>query len=372
MTDETNQDPLAELRNNIDDIDQKLVDLINQRARQVIEVGKIKQGAKIPIYAPHREAAVMKKVAQLNEGGVFPQEAIEAIYREMMSGSFKLEQPLRIGYLGPIGTFSHLAATKKFGACVEYEDLRAIEGVFEEVARGHVNYGLVPIENSIGGGINETLDSFMNYHDRLNIYGEVRLGIHFCLLSTGKPEDVKKIYSRPEAFAQCRSWLSTQYPNAKQIPAESTAAAARQVVDEYLIDPSCGAAAIGSSLAGDIYGLHALFEAIEDRQSNVTRFLILSKEETEISKKDKTSIMFTADHRPGSLVDVLSVFKRNQINLSHIEKRPSREVNWDYTFFIEIEGHRKDANVATVIGEARAHCTNLTVLGSFPAGATVL
>ena len=372
MTDESKQDPLEELRNNIDDIDRKLVDLINQRAQQVIEVGKIKQGSNIPIYAPHREAAVMKKVAMLNAGGDFPQEAIEAIYREMMSGSFKLEQPLRIGYLGPTGTFSHMAATRKFGACVEYEDLRAIEGVFEEVARGHVNYGLVPIENSIGGGINETLDSFMSYHDRLNIYGEVRLGIHFCLLSTAKPEEITKIYSRPEAFAQCRNWLATQYPNAQRIPAESTAAAVVQAKEEYENDSSSGVAAIGSSLAGEIYGLHPLFEAIEDRQSNVTRFLILSREETEISKKDKTSIMFTADDRPGSLVDVLSVFKRNQINLSHIEKRPSREVNWDYTFFIEIEGHRKDANVADVIGEARAHCTNLTLLGSFPAGETVL
>jgi chorismate mutase/prephenate dehydratase len=206
----------------------------------------------------------------------------------------------------------------------------------------------------------------------LNIYGEVRLGIHFCLLSNGKPEDVKKIYSRPEAFAQCRNWLATQYPNAQRIPAESTAAAAKQAKADHDADPTCGTAAIGSSLAGEIYGLHPMFEAIEDRQSNVTRFLILSKEETEISKKDKTSIMFTTDHRPGSLVDVLSVFKRNQINLSHIEKRPSREVNWDYTFFIEIEGHRKDANIAGVIGEARAHCTNLTVLGSFPAGETVL
>lgn len=372
MNPNPNDEPLADLRDKIDSIDSQLVRLINERAQHVIEVGKIKQGSNIPIYAPHREAAVMKKIQELNAEGKFPQEALEAIYREMMSGSFKLEQPLRIGYLGPKGTFSHLAATKKFGACCQYENLRAIGGVFEEVSRGHVNYGLVPIENSIGGGINETLDLFMTYHDRLNIYGEVRLGIHFCLLSTGKPEDVKKIYSRPEAFAQCRNWLATQYPNAERIPAESTAAAARQAVDEYLIDPESGAAAIGSSLAGEIYGLHPLFEAIEDRQSNVTRFLILSREETEISKKDKTSIMFTSDHRPGSLVDVLSVFKRNEINLSHIEKRPSREENWDYTFFIDIEGHRKDPKAAAVIGEAKAHCKSLTVLGSFPSGEGVL
>lgn len=372
MTENPNDEPLSDLRNKIDSIDKDLVRLINERAQHVIEVGKIKQGSNIPIYAPHREAAVMKKVQDLNAGGKFPQEAIEAIYREMMSGSFKLEQPLRIGYLGPVGTFSHLAATRKFGACVEYENLRAIEGVFEEVARGHVDYGLVPIENSIGGGINETLDAFMHYHDRVNIYGEVRLAIHFCLLSNGKPENVKRIYSRPEAFAQCRNWLATQYPNAQRIPAESTAAAAQYAKTEFERDAGTDAAAIGSSLAGEIYGLHPMFEAIEDRQSNITRFLILSPQETEISAKDKTSIMFTADHRPGSLVDVLGVFKRNDINLSHIEKRPSREENWDYTFFIDVEGHRKDPKIAAVIGEAKAHCKSLTVLGSFPAGEGVL
>ena len=372
MSKNPNDEPLADLRVKIDEIDQALVRLINERAQHVIEVGKIKQGSNIPIYAPHREAAVMAKVQKLNAGGMFPQEAIEAIYREMMSGSFKLEQPLRIGYLGPIGTFSHLAATRKFGACVEYENLRAIKGVFEEVARGHVDYGLVPIENSIGGGINETLDAFLNYHGKLNIYGEVRLGIQFCLLSNGKPEDVRKIYSRPEAFAQCRNWLATQYPQAQRIPAESTAAAARQAKAEFDDNPDSGAAAIGSSLAGEIYGLHPMFEGIEDSQTNITRFLILSRQETEISGKDKTSIMFTADHRPGSLVDVLSVFKRNKVNLSHIEKRPSLEENWDYTFFIDVEGHRKSPEIAAVIGEAKAHCKSLTVLGSFPAGEGVL
>lgn len=357
---------LERLREKIDAVDRQLVDLINQRAKYVVEVGNLKRGTNVPIYAPHREAAVLRKIQSFNDGPIHDR-TLEAVYRELMSGSFALEQPLRIGYLGPVGTFSHLAATKQFGSSVAFEDLRQIEGVFEEVTRGHVDYGLVPIENSTGGGINETLDAFLTYHDQLNIYGEVQLAIHFSLLSNGKPENIKRIYSKSEAFAQCRNWLSTQYPNAQRIPAESTAAAARQAKEEFDADPESGSAAIGSSLAGEIYGLHSLFDAIEDRQQNVTRFLILSKSETEVSGNDKTSVMFTTDHRPGSLVDVLGVFKRNSINLTHIEKRPSREVNWDYTFFVDIEGHRKDQRIAEIIGEARAHCKNFQVLGSFPA-----
>ena len=362
---ETQDVTLDQLRINIDEIDRKLIHLINERAKQVVEVGRLKRGSGIPIYAPHREAAVLKKVMQLNEGPI-QNRTIEAVYRELMSGSFALEQPLRIGYLGPVGTYSHLAATRQFGSSVEFENLRAIEGVFEEVARGHVDYGLVPIENSTGGGITETLDAFMLYHDKLNIYGEVQLEVHFSLLANCKPDQVKRIYSKSEALMQCRNWLITQYPKAEQIPAESTAAAAQRAKADNEKDPDIGAAAIGSVLAGEIYGLHPLFERIEDRTSNVTRFLILSKSETEVSGDDKTSIMFTTDDRPGSLVDVLNVFKRSGVNLSHIDKRPSQAVNWDYTFFVDATGHKKDSKFAEVVGEARAHCKILTVLGSFP------
>ena len=358
-------DDLEQLRVNIDRIDRELIALINERAKQVVEVGRIKRKAGIPIYAPHREAAVLKKVMGLNEGPI-QNRTIEAVYRELMSGSFALEQPLRIGYLGPVGTYSHLAATRQFGSSVEFENLRAIEGVFEEVARGHVDYGLVPIENSTGGGITETLDAFMGYHDKLNIYGEVQLEVHFSLLANCKPDQVKRIYSKSEALLQCRNWLITQYPKAEQIPAESTAVAAQRAKTDNESDPESGSAAIGSVLAGEIYGLHSLFERIEDRTSNITRFLILSKSETEVSGDDKTSIMFTTDDRPGSLVDVLNVFKRAGINLSHIDKRPSRAVNWDYTFFVDCIGHKNDAKFAEVIGESRAHCKNLTVLGSYP------
>lgn len=357
---------LEQYRDQIDAVDRRLIDAINERAALVVEVGNLKRGSGIPIYAPHREAAVLDKVQRLNKGPI-SNITIEAVYRELMSGSFALEQPIRIGYLGPVGTYSHLAATRHFGSSVSFEDLRAIEGVFEEVARRHVDYGLVPIENSTGGGITETLDAFLTYHGEVNIYGEAQLAVHFCLLANCKPHQIKRIYSKSEAFLQCRNWLITQFPQAELIPSESTASAVRRAKDDNEAgDKTFGSAAIGSSLAGEIHGLHPLFEQIEDRQSNVTRFLILSKSEAEISGDDKTSIMFTSDDRPGSLVDVLNVFKRAGVNLTHIDKRPSKEENWDYTFFIDALGHAKDAAFAEVVGEARAHCKMLKVLGSFP------
>jgi len=362
---------LENLRQEIDAIDEQLIELINQRAARVVEIGRVKREAGAPIYAPHREAQVLERILNRNAGPI-PNRALEAIYREMMSGSFALEQPLRIGYLGPLGTYSHQAATHHFGTSVEFEDLRAIRGVFEEVARGHVSYGLVPIENSSGGGITETLDAFMEYYRQLNIYGEVQLAVHSSLLANCQPHEIDRIYSKSETFSQCRAWLATQFPNAELIPADSTAAAVRKAKAEYDRNPQAGAAAIGSPLAGEIYGLHSLFERIEDRQHNITRFLILAKSQTEISGDDKTSLMFTTDDRPGSLVDVLNVFKRSNVNLTHIDKRPSKEVNWDYTFFVDALGHRKDIRFAEIVGEARAHCQQLVVLGSYPRSQRVL
>ncbi len=365
IDDDSLTDRLSELRDRINSFDKQLIEAINERARLVVEVGQIKRDQGIPIYTPHRESEVLRRILAHNQGPM-PARAIEAIYRELMSASFALERPLRIGYLGPVGTYSHLAARRQFGSSVEYEDLHAIEGVFEEVAREHVDYGLVPIENSIGGGITDALDAFLTYHRQLRIYGEVQLAVHFSLLTQCQPHDVPRIYSRNEAFTQCRSWLATQYPHVERISVESTARAVRHVRNDFDRDPACGSAAIGSTLAGEIYDVPVLFEQIEDRQGNITRFLILSKSETLPSDDDKTSIMFTTADRPGSLVDVLSVFKRAGINLTHIDKRPSREVNWDYTFFLDALGHHRDSRFAEVIGEARRHCKQLHVLGSYP------
>jgi len=362
---------LNELRKRIDEIDQKLVHLINDRANVVVQIGKTKLQSGTPIYAPHREAAVLAKVQNFNQGPTLP-KTIEAIYREIMSGSFALEQPIRIGFLGPPGTYSHLAATRHFGSSVDFEDLHAITGVFEEVAREHVEYGLVPIENSTGGSITETLDAFMQYHLDVRLYGELQLGVHCCLLTDCQPNEVKRIYGRPESFAQCRSWLATQYPQAELIAVESSAGGARRAKEEFQADPESGRAAIGGPLAGEIYGLHPLFEQIEDRRNNVTRFLIISKQETEPSGDDKTSLMFTTLDQAGALSDVLSVFKRAEVNLTHIDKCPTRGSNWEYTFFVDAVGHRLEPKFAELIGEVRAFSKQLTVLGSYPRSKQVL
>ena len=344
--------------------------VMDELAQTVVDVGKLKRGTGIPIYAPHREAAVLAKVIDLNQGPL-PARTIEAIYREMMSGSFFLEQPLRIGYLGPEGSFCHVAAMRHFGSSVEFENLRSAEGAFVEVARGHVDYALAPIESTSGGGITDTLDAFTQYHDAVNIYGEVQLEVHRCLLSNAKPHEIERIYATPEVFGSCRRWLAVQFP---QVALRATATTA-DAVENALNDAAAGhahVAAIGSALAGEIHGLHVLFPDIEDEPNDVTRFLILSKQQALPSGNDKTSIMFTTADKPGALVAVLSVFDAAGVNLTHIDKRPSGRVNWDYKFFIDAEGHSDDERLAKVIDEARSHCKELTELGSYPASRRVL
>ncbi|MBY0309213.1 MAG: chorismate mutase, partial [Phycisphaerales bacterium] len=223
--------PLADLRTRIDALDRQLVTVINERSRLVVEVGRHKQRHGIPIYAPHREAQVLKRVLAHNAGvgGPLPARTVEAIYRELMSGSFALEKPLTIGYLGPAGSYSHLAAVRHFGSSVSFENLHEIKGVFTEVARGHVDYGLVPVENSIHGGVTETLDSFMAMHARVTLCAEVQLEVHHALLANCPPRSVKKIYSKPEVFSQCRAWLATQYPRAELVATPSSSRAVQHV-----------------------------------------------------------------------------------------------------------------------------------------------
>jgi chorismate mutase/prephenate dehydratase len=362
---------LAPLRERIDALDRRLVELLNERARVVIEIGNLKRGAKAPIYAPHREAAVLRHALHANAGPL-PNRTIEGIFRELMSGSFALEQPLRIGYLGPPGSFSHVAAVAHFGSSVSFEDLREIAGVFTEVQRGHVDYGLVPIENSRGGAIAETLDAFRETHRDVNVYAEVALVVRHSLLANCEPREVRRVYSKHEVFAQCRRWLATQYPGAELVSTASSSHGVREAFKAHASDPHCGVAAIGSKLAGELYGVKVLFEDIEDNAENVTRFFVIARQRAERTGDDKTSVMFTTRHHSGALVGVLQCLAEAGINLTHIDKRPSGKKNWSYTFFIDAEGHRDDEGVEAALRAASAHCQQLDVLGSYPRAARVL
>ncbi len=354
---------LDQLRVKIDSLDAQIVDLLNQRAHVVVEIGKLKQQQNAPIYAPDREKAVMAKVRAFNKGPL-PDRCLEAVYRELMSGSFALERPLRIGVLGPAGSFSHGAAVNKFGSSVEYVPLSEIPSVFEEVIRGHIDYGLVPVENSLHGGVIDTLDAFLQ--SSAKICAEVLVTIHHNLLAKGPWDQIKSVYSKPEVFAQCRHFLSNTAKDRDVQPAPSTSRAAEMASQQD------GVAAIGSKLAAEIYGLNTLFENIEDNPDNVTRFFVISREPAKRTGDDKTGIMFTTAHKPGALAEVLDVFKENGINLTDIEKRPSKKVNWEYYFFIDAQGHADDAGMQKAIAEASQHCLQLTVLGSYPRATEVL
>ncbi|MDF1809369.1 MAG: prephenate dehydratase [Phycisphaerales bacterium] len=366
---------LGEFRVQIDQIDQRLVDLLNERAKLVVEVGTLKRGSDTPIYAPHREAQVLEKAIDRNEGPL-PDRTIEGIYRELMSGSFALEHPLRIGYLGPPGSYSHQASVKQFGSSVDYENLQLIGGVFTEVRRGHVNYGLVPIENSIGGGITETLDALASNAGHVWVYAEAQIAIKHMLLTNCKPHDVRRIHSKPEVFAQCRNWLTTQYPNAALLPDASTSQAVKTAIKENQLAVEIGAepgsAAIASELAGELYGLPALFTNIADNPDNITRFYIISKEKALATGDDKTSIMFATEDKPGALVEVLQAFHSEGVNLSHIDKRPSGRENWSYAFYIDALGHSADESMRRAIANAQEHCKELHVLGSYPRSKRIL
>lgn len=354
---------LGQLREEIDDLDQRIIDLLNQRAKVVVQIGHAKRNGAGPVYAPDREQAVLAKVRKNNHGPL-PDSCVEAVWRELMSGSFALEKPLRIGYLGPEGSFSHMAAKRKFGASVEYGGLDSISSVFDEISRGHMDLGLVPIENSAIGGIGETLDSFLD--SNLQVCAEVLINIHHNLLSNSAPEEIKCIYSKPEALAQCKKWLSHQLLSARHLAAASTSEAARMASEQK------GAAAVGSALAGEVYNLKIQFANIEDNPNNTTRFFVIGKQSPKPTGDDKTSLMFAIDHKAGALTGVLDVFRDYGLNLMHIDKRPSKKINWEYCFFVDLLGHKQDKNVQKAIDQASQHCHSLTILGSFPRAQEVL
>lgn len=358
MTDtNNNQDDLAPLRREIDDLDAQIVQMLNRRAEVVVKIGKAKHESDQAIYVPSREHAVFQRISQLNKGPLLP-KTLQAIYRELMSGSFALEKSLLIGYLGPEGSFSHLAAEHKFGASVQYRPLADIRAVFDEVTRGHCDIGIVPVERNIGGGVADTLDAFIEAD--VCICAEVILEIHLNLLANCPVEQIKTVASKPEVFAQCRDWLSTSLQKVDLMPVASSAKAAEMAAEQE------GLAAIGSVLAAELYGLKIAFANIEDNPNNMTRFFVISKTPTSRTGTDKTSLMFTTTHKAGALVEALNVFANHGINLTNIDTRPSKRRNWEYYFFVDADGHCEDENFIAALAEVKIHCGELHVLGSFP------
>jgi len=354
---------LDELRNRIDELDHQLVKLLNERAHVVVDIGKLKNKTAKPVYAPDREKEVLARIVEANKGPL-PDKCLIAIWRELMSGSFGLERPLRIAYLGPGGSFSHTAAMLKFGQSVEYESVTDIKSIFEEVSKGHCDLGLAPVENTMGGGVIETLDALID--SNVKVCAEVLMAIHHNLMGNCTLQEIEKIYSKPEVFAQCRNWLSATFKDAQTIPVASTARAAQLAAEEPR------AAAIGSSIAAELYGLRIVCENIEDTVNNVTRFLIISKEDSRPTGEDKTAMLFSTAHKAGALADVLDVFKQYGINMTNIESRPSRKRQWEYYFFVDFLGHRTEKHIQEGMEESRKHCLQLSILGSFPRATELL
>ncbi|MDI6784972.1 MAG: prephenate dehydratase [bacterium] len=337
--------------------------LLNQRTEIVLEIAALKKkNKKTAFYAPHREQQIYSRIMKENRGPI-PNDAVRTIFREIMSASIALEKKLKVAYLGPEASFTHMAALSRFGTQMEYVPLSSIPDVFTDVAKKWADYGVVPIENSTEGVINHTLDMFMSLSTAadLHICSEITMEISHHLLSNGEMKNIKKVYSRDSALAQCRQWLQNNLPNAELVAVSSTTRGVQ------LAKKNKTAAALASELAASLYGVKILAQGIEDIPGNVTRFLVIGHTASEKSGNDKTSIMFSLKDRVGALYDVLKPFQKYNINLTKIESRPSRRRAWEYIFFVDFNGYKDDSNVVKALKEVGKQCMFLKILGSYPA-----
>ncbi|MBN1851400.1 MAG: prephenate dehydratase [Pirellulales bacterium] len=348
---------LAELRSEIDQIDSQLVELINRRAELAQHIGRLKMADGQPAYVPIREDEVLELAVSRSQGPL-SKASIQAVFREIISGTRAAEKNYSLAYLGPEYSYSHLAAIHRFGQSVEMIAVNTIPAVFEEVERGHVNFGLVPIENTTDGRIADTLDAFSRSHVRL--CGEVPLRIHHCLLGKFKRDAIRLVYSKPQALSQCRNWLAQHLPASQTIEVASTSEAARLASEEP------GSAAVASEQAGINYHLRVLARNIEDNPENITRFVVISDRPAERSGNDKTSIFFSIAHTSGSLASALDIFSQHGLNLTWIESFPIPGSRGQYLFFVEFEGHQADTEVQEALGALTQKAARLEVLGSYP------
>jgi chorismate mutase/prephenate dehydratase len=347
---------LKKLRDQIDAIDNQVLKLVSERAQLAHTIGQVKNGGQI--YRPEREAQVLRRLQDQNAGPL-SSESVSAIFRTVMSHCRALEKELSVAFLGPLGTFSEEAANKQFGGLSKPVQCASIDEVFQTVETNAVDYGVVPVENSTEGGIGRTLDLLLQ--TSLNICGEVELPVHHNLLCQAEDKGtIKKLYSHAQSLAQCHEWLNRNLPGVERQAVASNSEAAR------LASLEAGTAAIASRRAGELFGLNLLAENIEDDPRNTTRFLVLSNHDVAASGKDKTSLVMAARNVPGAVVALLEPLARHGVSMTKFESRPAHTGLWEYVFFVDIEGHRKDVRVVTALEELAERAAFLKVLGSYP------
>ena len=353
---------LEDLRKRIDQLDEEILDKLNERANCALEVAEVKlrdSSGEAPIfYRPEREAQVLRRMAEINPGPL-SSEKVAQVYRQIMSACLALEEPLKVAYLGPEGTFTQQATLKQFGDSVVGTPMVTVDDVFREVTSESCNYGVVPVENSSEGVVNHTLDNFLS--SNLQICGEVELRVHHNLMvSSEATGDIKRIYSHQQTLGQCRRWLNGHYPNVPRLTTSSNAEAARRVAEEK------DAAAIAGEIAAEIYDLNIVSRQIEDESDNTTRFIVVGREKIGPSGNDKTSIVVSTHNQPGALYKLLEPFHRHGVSLTSIETRPSRTGMWSYVFFIDFEGHYEDELIQKVMDEIDSDALEVRLLGSYP------
>jgi chorismate mutase/prephenate dehydratase len=344
-------------RSEIDAIDARIVQLLNERAGHALAIGKLKGDG--PAYNPEREAEVLRRIASLGQGALSA-GALAAIYTEVISACRALERELSVCYLGPEGTFSEMALYKHFGRGVAALPCASIDEVFRSAETGSVHYAIVPVENSTEGTIGRTLDLLLT--TSLRICGEVVLRVRQNVMAAGGPlERIAKVYSHPQSLAQCQGWIAQNLPRAERVALASNAEAARRAAQEN------DACAIGPAIAAERYGLAILAAGIEDDPRNRTRFLVLGAQDTRPTGRDRTSLAMTAPNRPGAVHELITPFAQNAVSMSRIESRPARTGQWEYYFYVDLEGHRLDAAVAKSLAQLQAKAPFVKVFGSYPA-----
>ena len=359
--DKGTQPSLEGIRSRIDELDAQIQALISERARLAQQVGTSKKEGPLrakDFYRPEREAQVLRHVVERN-GGPLRDEEMVRLFREIMSACLAQQEPLKVAYLGPEGTFTQAAVLKHFGHSVRALSLASIDEVFHEVESGLADFGIVPVENSTEGSVNNTLDMFLV--SPLKICGEVELRIRQHLLSrAGSLDEIRKVYSHQQSLAQCRAWLEQKLPEAELVTVGSNAEGARRARDEE------GTAAIAGEAAAEVYGLEILMANIEDRPDNTTRFLVIGREIFPPSGKDKTSLLLSSRHQAGALHELLFPLAKHKVSMTRIESRPSRRGKWDYVFFVDVEGHVQEPHIAAAMKDLEVAASLFRVLGSYP------